>query len=102
LLLASVFKHPSFSEEEEWRLIVPSHSLAQLGLALRFRDGRSGIVPYVAVPLTSEASALEVHEVMIGPNPHQALAKQAVKSLLEANGVAHKGVFVSDIPFRAT
>ena len=46
LRIAAILKHPSFQEEEEWRIVSPVLSdLAQA--PIRFREGTSMIIPYL-------------------------------------------------------
>lgn len=99
LLLAACFKDAGFKEEAEWRPIIRS-SIEGESRPL-FRTGRSGLVPYVHTPLALGDRRLRIDEVIVGPNPHDALAKQAVVTLLDNLGVVHDGVRLSGIPYRA-
>jgi hypothetical protein len=96
--LASIFKHDGFAEEQEWRLI--HRGSPGSDLRLHFREGRSGVVPYVSLSLKPDGKNLRVDQVVIGPNPHVELARDAVQSLLELYGAVHDGVAVSRIPYR--
>lgn len=96
LLLAASFKHHSFKEEQEWRLI-QWRQLVGVTPPL-FRDGRTGIIPYVA--LTPGANNLQIADVIVGPGPHAELAKQAAVGLLRSKGLTGFNVRISSTPYR--
>ena len=98
LLLAAVFKDPSFKEEEEWRLT--TRSTHPEPKPLLFREGRSGLVPYEHFTLRPKDGPLRIDRVIVGPNPHPTLATRAVLSYMEKKGVVHDGVVASGIPYR--
>jgi hypothetical protein len=86
-------KHAAFSEEAEWRLIV----MGLLGeVAVRFRAGRLGVIPYVELPLPEKAIA----EVVVGPGENRQLRTQGVERLLAEHGMHDAVVRQSETPFR--
>jgi hypothetical protein len=96
------FKHAKFAEEAEWRLV--SHPVLYAENKLRFRIGRSNVVPYCALPIAHEDGS-PIQKVTVGPCPHRDEATRAVTSLLTANGFKEplngwQLVFASDIPYR--
>ncbi len=95
LMISSAFKHNSFQEEEEWRVI------GKDATPPLFRIGLSGLVPYLELPLVADTVPLRIDQIVVGPNPHAELAKQAVESLLEVLGVLHDGVDLCGIPYRS-
>jgi hypothetical protein len=99
LVLAASFKSKAFQEEAEWRLI------ARPGLAPssapRYRVGRGGIVPYIDVALATNNTPLRLDHIIVGPNPHEEIARNAVISMLDEYGVQHNGVELAGIPYRA-
>lgn len=97
LVLAAIYKHPGFDEEDEWRLTRRSN--ASDPFQPLFREGRSGIVPYTEFSLC-DGTTSSIDRVVVGPNPHQELALHAVDSLLQTSNVSHVPVFRSDIPYR--
>jgi hypothetical protein len=97
-MLASVLKDPGFAEEEEWRLVRRSSSGVEEG---GFREGRSGVVPYVELALRRGINPLSLATVVVGPNPHPELAQRAVEELLRVKGVTCSLVSRSAIPFRS-
>jgi hypothetical protein len=98
--LAPLLKHPKFKEEEEWRLI--SNDQAICKRRLRFREGNSMIVPYFEFDLTRCNITIPIKEIVIGPNPHRVLARNALEELLSANDIDPHAVALRDsgIPYR--
>jgi hypothetical protein len=77
-LLASYFKHPSFKEEQEHRIVVIDQDEA-LRKSIEFREGRSSLVPYLKLP----ASRKLIKKIVIGPNVDQPLAVRALEAFVE-------------------
>lgn len=77
MLLASYFKHPSFSEEKEKRIVVVLHFAPHS--SLQFRKGRFSLIPYISLP----APRLCIKSVCIGPTANKELAKRALEMFLE-------------------
>ena len=98
IMLATVLKHPSFKEEREWRLVLRGRVEPEPRVS--YREGRSGIVPYMPLRIRRNDGSLRIDEIVVGPNPHIELAKQAVISFLRASGVTHDGVRTSIVPYR--
>ena len=71
--LAVSFKHYSFREEAEWRLVIPHDG----NRVVKHRAGQSYIIPYVEFPLEDIPSALK--QIIIGPTPNTAISKKALK-----------------------
>lgn len=102
LILASIFKHPGFAEEQEWRiLLIDSFSAdtSERDEKIHFREGRSGLVPYIEYSIVEKANAGSLGEVRVGPNPHMELACDAVLSMLRSSGHEAR-VVPSHTPFR--
>jgi len=99
LFLAAFLKDPGFSEESEWRLVTRGE--LEGTTAPLFREGRSGLVPYVELPLRLDEKPLTLKTVIVGPNPHVQLARQTAEALLRSYGVAFEDVAASGIPFRS-
>jgi hypothetical protein len=101
LNLAPKFKDPSFHEEEEWRLI------AIAGPAwpreVKFREGKSMIVPYIEFKLTDKKKGmpLPIKEIMVGPTSHFDLSMLSVHQLLVDKHIGSCQVVTSKIPYRA-
>ena len=90
-ILASI-KHPSFEEEQEWRLVALPDSRRELC----FREGRFGIVPYYKVPLLAdEHNRLSFSELWVGPTQNKEAAEFAATELVHRFGIPWKTPFVS-------
>ena len=75
--LASYFKHPSFAEEKEHRLVI---RLAwDIEEHARFRAGPMSIIPFLEVP----APKALIKEIGIGPTRDQTLARRGLAALIE-------------------
>lgn len=77
MLLASYFKHPSFSEEKEKRIVVILAYAPNSGL--QFRKGRFSLIPFISLP----APRLCIQKIGIGPTANKELAKHALDMFLE-------------------
>jgi hypothetical protein len=77
-LLASYFKHPSFNEEQEHRIVVIDQDEA-LRKSIEFREGRSSLVPYLKLPVPRKL----IKKIVIGPNVDQPLAVRALEAFVE-------------------
>ncbi len=102
--IGGVFKHRSFREEAEWRLISPL--VNESDLRVDFRPGPGNVVPFYRIPLVTErAPNLAVYEdvpltVCVGPTPHISDAQMGVQFLMTRYlGRSCHGR--SEVPFRA-
>ena len=77
MLLASYFKHSSFEEEKEHRIVILLEYASDNDL--KFREGQFSIIPYIELPAPSSA----INKIYIGPTNHQVLAERALASFLE-------------------
>jgi hypothetical protein len=86
------FKHPSFQEEQEWRLVstTPYPPL--------FRKGKSMIIPYTPLRINCVPND-GIDHVFVGPCPHMQLSVRSVSDMLILKGF-YVGVHPSSIPFR--
>jgi len=105
LYFGTVFKHPAFKEESEWRAIkrtggTPFVPPGETPVPLKIRPGTSTLVPYIPFPLTAKDEPLELAGLVVGPTPHQVLAVRAAKNLLNEKGVICPEPRASEIPFR--
>lgn len=96
-------KHPSFSEEKEWRIVAfprlevtPFSQLYAYPEALKFRVGRHSLVPYVE--FSPSKGKLPLTEVVCGPGGHQKLTSKAVELMMAATGFADVKVSNSVVP----
>jgi hypothetical protein len=91
LKLASIYKHHSFIDEGEWRIIQNPEKKKEI----LFRPGKSMIIPYTEV----EIPIKYLSTVFIGPCPHKELAENSVKRFLKKKGI-DCNVESSKVPFR--
>ena len=95
---ALTIKHPHFKAEAEWRLISKPKSFRRL----RFRAGKSTIVPYDAISLEING-AMPLNEILVGPSPHTQDAAAAIRGLLITRypvTARRPQVRISTVPFR--
>lgn len=98
--LAPTLKHPSFSEEREWRVIASPTSLT-FDYQLEFRTGRSMLIPYIRVPLPRSKNHVRIEHVIVGPTPHPQLAAHSVRNLLRFANVNPAQVTNARSPYRS-
>ena len=93
---APYMKDLSFKDEREWRLVgmVPSND-PRVGL----RPGKSLLVPYVPVKLSSAAERSPVWNICVGPTPHIELAMNSLTHLFQKVQLRN-GVTRTMIPYR--
>jgi hypothetical protein len=96
------FKHPAFSEEGEWRLIIPFSRDGDLA-QMKVRAVGSLLAPYLAVAFSDgrRKPPLPLLEVVQGPSLHPELNKKAAHLLLERQGYEHVELVGSETPLRA-
>ncbi len=108
LLASTVFmKHPSFEQENEWRL---ARFLFGGYGSVKFREGTSSLIPYVCIPLPLMDSGCGlIRRIVVGPSPRPADAVGAAKMLIQSYGFEPKSrnqpagidVVPSNIPHRS-
>ncbi len=98
LVLGPCLKDPAFREEQEWRLV--SRMIDITYPRVRYRQGRSMLVPYFEVRLTKGDEPLKLADVYVGPTPHIDLSIKSIDSFLSANGVKAEGLKDCKIPYR--
>jgi hypothetical protein len=96
------FKHPAFSEEGEWRLIIPFSRQEHLA-QMKIRAAGSLLVPYLAVTFSDgrKKPQLPLLEIVQGPSLHPELNKKAAHLLLERQWYEHVELVGSETPLRA-
>ncbi len=95
---APIIKHPSFSEEKEWRLISPIVSSKHP--KLKYREGNSLITPYFDFNLNDDNGHVNIQEIIVGPNPHMELLMNAISGLMTNKKIKLKSIASSAIPYR--
>jgi hypothetical protein len=89
---STFFKDSAFEEEHEWRLVC-SGNIDYMGV--KFRPGRSHLVPYITLPLED----VPIKEIIVGPGPSRDLDERALRNLIDARHYDFR-VTRSDVPFR--
>ncbi|RJP55543.1 MAG: DUF2971 domain-containing protein [Anaerolineaceae bacterium] len=91
-------KHPSFSEEREWRILKQEtlFDLSAQNPPTQFRSSSMGPIPYLVITFPPEC----LREIIIGPGNHTGIRLNAVQSLLQYNGFSEVNIRLSEIPFR--
>jgi Protein of unknown function (DUF2971) len=91
--IAPAFKHPSFSEEREWRLVcvvdrLPRASCGRASIKgarfipeVQYRQGLSMIIPYIVFNLCEQVDKILVQRIVVGPTPHSRLSTASVRSM---------------------
>lgn len=98
-MMAPSLKHPSFSEEQEWR-VATSPILPQSEIPIKYRAGKTLFIPYKEFSLMDEKGELELEEAIVGPSKHPELSKKSLKSTIITLGVKCKCVNNSKSPLR--
>jgi hypothetical protein len=97
--ICPLLKDSSFSEEREWRLVLPISMNKQLQVHPRqYRPARDTLVPYIEYPLCRTEEALLVNDLILGPGSHVE-AKAATFSFLQANNIMVMPR-ASEVPYR--
>lgn len=101
LRMAAILKHPSFEEEQEWRIVSPAIEFSH-NAPVHFREGRSLLVPYYAFDLKSpERGQLELEHVFLGPTANIDLSMKSLALYLQYQGAAPaRGISYCRIPYR--
>ena len=100
---ASLFKHPGFAAEDEWRLISKPINVSRMD----FRPGLSTIASHFRFSLRDGGErrgkpTIRIESVHIGPCPEPELAQKKVRFLLAKHSPAlhHPEVIVSNVPYK--
>lgn len=108
LILPPTFmKRPAFKQEREWRIIKLLNGTPK---EVRFRPGKSSLIPYIAIPLPiffDDHTSL-IRRIVVGPSPEIKDAAAAVRMLVKSKGCMVRGpgetrgieVVPSKIPYR--
>jgi len=112
--LVSGFKHRSFAEEAEVRLVVPADcnrgqdqspdgdQYLDFDKDVQFFARNGVLVPFVELKLTSKLPRLPIRKIIVGPNiQHKDNAKASVQMLLKKKGYegSEDMVILSEAPF---
>lgn len=95
MVMASRLKHPDFSEEHEWRAMKCVNSD---DMSMSYHIQGSIAIPHCVVSLEKVPGEFPIEDILVGPNPHQALAVNGLSRLVFKAGV--KSVTTSQTPLR--
>jgi hypothetical protein len=73
LRIAPLLKNESFSEEKEWRLVLPMESIKlPTNHIIEFRSTSNSLVPYIAYPLNkpNQEGPIFCNALILGPSSH--------------------------------
>lgn len=100
--VALTWKHYSFREEDEYRLVYEfDESIAtKLGLSpKKFREGKTFLIPYIEIPYDFRKNKI-IQQVVVGPCPHPDEAVSSIRQFLNQNINKNFTVINSKIPYR--
>ena len=104
LRAAPLLKNESFSEEREWRLVLPLRALPKLPAIhpLEFRSTRDSLVPYIPYPLNrpGEEGPIACTDLILGPGSHSS-AEVGINLFLQREQIMVLAKR-SQIPYRPT
>ena len=96
LRIAALLKHPSFREEEEWRIVSPVIT-DYVEAPVQFREGTSMLVPYIMFDLRP----ITLQHLFLGPTPNKTISMNSLTMYLAKNGIRpEQGISYCQIPFR--
>jgi hypothetical protein len=98
-LCAPVFKHDSFREEREWRLLVQCKE--RHAPKRHFRAAQSNLIPFIKVDVASAHPDTYISNVKLGPSPNEYLGTSGIAKLLEQRNLAAATVDCSKLPYRS-
>lgn len=78
VVMASRLKHPDFNEEHEWRAIKCVNSDDP---SMDYHIRGSIAIPHCVISLESVPGNFPIEDILVGPNPHQALAVNGLSRL---------------------
>lgn len=101
LRIAVILKHPSFQEEEEWRIVSPVIT-DYVASPVLFREGTSMLVPYFEFRLApSQNEPIVMEHIFLGPTPNISLSMNSLTLYLSKKGIRPKeGISYCQIPYR--
>jgi len=94
------FKHPAFTDEQEWRLVArPKSPFLSQGeiLQLKFRPSRGMVVPYLELR-PKNGDLLPIDYVRYGPTLEKKRAENSLDLLFKQKGYPEVKFYGSDIP----
>ncbi|MGB4948672.1 MAG: DUF2971 domain-containing protein [Candidatus Competibacter denitrificans] len=101
LRIAALLKHPSFQEEEEWRIVSPVIT-DYVASPVLFREGASMLVPYFEFKLAlTPDQPICLEHIFLGPTPNINLSMNSLTLYLAKKGIRpREGIRYCQIPYR--
>ncbi len=101
LRIAAILKHPSFQEEDEWRIVSPAITDFVTSPVL-FREGKSMLVPYLEFQLIPKnGKRIAIEHMFLGPTSNINISMNSLTMFLDKNGVQpKKEISYCQIPYR--
>jgi len=101
LRIAALLKHPSFQEEEEWRIVSPVLT-NYVASPVLFREGTSMLVPYLEFCLQfPDGEPITLEHLYLGPTPNISLSMNSLAMFLAKRGIRpRQGISYCQIPYR--
>lgn len=101
LRIAAILKHPSFQEEEEWRIVSPVLTDYVTSPVL-FREGTSMLVPYLEFGLVLKKNdPVPLEHIFLGPTLNKNLSMNSLTMFLSKQGITPgNGITYCQIPYR--
>jgi hypothetical protein len=112
--VAPIIKHPSFKDENEWRMISQVYDVVYTGdvpySRMGFRDGKTTIIPFYKIDLAIEYQDqgqdgrinLGFHDILIGPTGVVELPWRAVMNYLSAQNIRYSQITPSGVTLRGS
>lgn len=99
-----LFKHSSFSEEKEWRIIVTNSKSMPYQHELKFRARNNIILPYIELlthnKLPQNNNQLPINQLVIGPSGTNEFTARSINYYLKNVGYPDVPIKLSRIPYR--
>ena len=101
LRIAAILKHPSFSEEKEWRVVSPVYP-DTVDSPIRFREANAMLVPYIEFDLQlREGRPPQLEHLFLGPTSNINISMNSLNMFLAQNGIVPpRGIDYCQIPYR--
>lgn len=101
LRISAILKHPSFSEEKEWRVVSPIFTDFTTS-SVQFREAHAMLVPFINFALSPEKNRpLQLEHVFLGPTTNIKISMNSLRMFLTQNDINPvKGIDYCQIPYR--
>ncbi|PID71994.1 MAG: hypothetical protein CSB34_04605 [Desulfobulbus propionicus] len=101
LKIAAILKHPSFREEEEWRVVSPV-LIPPMTIPVLFREANAMLVPYVEFDLLLHADLPpQLDHCYLGPTSNINISMNSLRMFLAQHGIVpSEGISYCQIPYR--